>query len=119
VSFPEEVENRELPNSHAVDEIPSTSGFDSQMPHAEDVESLNSCLVVEVSLNEIPSTLGFDSTTPCSLAITVSPFHVIFDLNKVLIVTHSNRSSHTIIFRPRLKEFLEKCLAQFQSIFGL
>jgi len=119
VSFPKEVEDRELPSSHAVDEIPSTSGFDSQMPHAEDVESLNSCLVVEVGLNEIPSTLGFDSTVPCLLAMEVSPFHVIFNLNEVLIATHSDRSSHTIIFCPRLKELLEKCLAQFQSIFGL
>ncbi len=115
-TFPEEVEDRELPNSHAVDEIPSTSGFDSQMPHAEDVELLNACLVVEVDLNEIPSTLGFDSTVLRSLAMEVSPFHVIFDLNKVLIATHSNISSHTIIFHPRLKEFFEKCLAQFQSI---
>jgi hypothetical protein len=89
------------------------------MPHVEDVELLNSCLVVEIGLNEILSTLCFYSTVPHSHTMEVSPFHVIFDLNKVLIVTHSNRSSHTIIFRPRLKEFLEKCLAQFQSIFGL
>jgi hypothetical protein len=108
-----------LPNSHAVDEIPLTSGFDSQMPQAEDVELLNSCLVVEVGLNEIPSTLGFDFAVPHSLIMEVSPFHVIFDLNEVLITTHINRGSHTIILRPKLKEFLDKCLAQFQCIFGL
>jgi hypothetical protein len=44
VPFPEEVEDRESPNSHTVveaslDEISLTLGFDSQMPQVEDVES--------------------------------------------------------------------------------
>jgi hypothetical protein len=59
VSFLEEAENKESPNSCAVveiglDEIPLTLGFDSQMLQAEDVESPNSCTVVEVNLDEIP-----------------------------------------------------------------
>jgi hypothetical protein len=44
----------------------------------------------------------------------VNPFHMIFNLNGVLIITHFDRGSHTVIIRPGLKEFLEKCLVQFQ-----
>jgi hypothetical protein len=102
-----------------LNEIPPTSGFDSQMPQVKDMESLNSCLVVEVDLNEIPSTLGFDFVVLRSLVMEVNPFHVIFNLNEVLIATHFNRGSHAIILHIGLKEFLEKCFVQFQCIFGL
>ncbi len=50
------MENRESPNSHAVDESPSTSSFNSQMFQAENVESPNSCMAVEVDLDDIPLT---------------------------------------------------------------
>jgi hypothetical protein len=49
-----------------------------------------------------------------SHALEVSPFHVMFYLNIVLIMTCFNKCSHTIILHPRLKEFLEKCLMQFE-----
>jgi hypothetical protein len=78
------------------------------------VELPNSCTVVEVNLDEILSTLGGDSPVPCSHVVKVSPFHMIFDLNKVLIATCFDKGSHTIIFHPGLKNVLEKCLAQFQ-----
>jgi hypothetical protein len=50
-----------------LDEIPSTSAFNSQMPQVEDVESPNSH-IVEVDLDDIPSTLGVDSIVHHSLA---------------------------------------------------
>jgi len=80
----------------------------------ENVESPNSHTVVEVGLDEIPSTSGVSSLMPCSHVTEVHPFHVIFDINGVLIATHFNKGFCTIIFHPRLKEFREKCLAQFQ-----
>ncbi len=118
--FPKEAEDREedreLPNSRAIieanlDENPLTLGFDSQMPQAKDVELPNSCTIVAVGLDEIPSTSGVDFEEPCLPITKVNPFHVIFDLNRVLIAT---QGSHTVIFHPGLKEFLEKCLSQFQ-----
>jgi hypothetical protein len=107
VSFLEEAEYKELRNSCAIDEIPWISGFNSQMPPMEDVESVNSFTV------DIPLTLGFNSEVPCSLAVEASPFHVIFNLNEVLIATRFIKGFHTIILHLGLKEFLEKCLAQF------
>jgi hypothetical protein len=82
------VEDRESPNSHVVvevglDEIPSSLGFNSQMPQVEDVELPNSH-VVEVDLDDIPSTLGVDSVVHHSLIVEVSPFDVIFYLNEVV-----------------------------------
>jgi hypothetical protein len=51
---------------------------------------------------------------PCSLATKVNSFHVIFDLNKILIATCFDRGFSIVIMCPRLKDFLKKCLAQFQ-----
>jgi len=51
--------------------------------------------------------------------LEVNPFHVIFDLNGVLVATHFNKSrygepaSQTVVFKLRLKEFSERCVAQF------
>ncbi len=62
---------------------------------------------------------GGDSLVPCLPTMEVNPFHVIFDLNGLLITTcfkkggYGKASSCTIILHPRLKEFLEKCLALF------
>jgi len=112
--FPKEVENKKLPNSRAIDEIPLTSGFNSQMLKVEDVESLNSFATIEVSLDEIPLILGFDFKMPCSLTMEVIPFHVIFNLNGVLITTWFIKGFRTIILYLGLKEFLNKCLIQFQ-----
>jgi len=78
------------------------------------VESLNLRTVVVINLDVIPSTLNVDSGTPYSLATKVSSFHVIFDLNEVLIATCFNRGFNTVIPCPGLKEFFKKCLAQFQ-----
>jgi len=86
------------------------------LEESKDVESPNSHNVVEVGLDEIPSTSGGDYPMPRSPTSEVSPFHVIFKLNGVLIVTrfdkggYGNPTSCTIIFHLRLKEFLEKCL---------
>jgi hypothetical protein len=110
------VENRESQNSHVVDKIPLTLGFNSQlqMLKVEDLESPNSCMAIEVGLDEIPSTLSFDFVMVRSPIAKVSPFHVIFNLNGVLIPTRFNKCSRIIIFHLGLKEFLEKCLGQFQ-----
>jgi len=83
------------------------------LEEVEDVELPNSRTVVEVGLDEIPSTLGVGSPMPCLHVAEVSPFHVIFDLNGVLITTCVNKGFCTIILRPKLKEFLEKSIAQF------
>ncbi len=117
--FPKEVEDkeedRELPNSRMVvevslDEIPPTLGFDSQMPQVENVESPNSRTIVAINLDEIPSISIVNSLVPYSPIAEVSPFHVIFYLNEIMITTHFNKGFHTIIFCPKLKEFVEKCL---------
>jgi hypothetical protein len=53
------------------------------------------------------------------LVVEVSPFHVIFDLNEVLVTTHFNKGGYgkptfrTIILKHGLKELLEICVAQF------
>jgi hypothetical protein len=83
------------------------------------MESPNSHTIIELGLDEIPSTSKIDSLMFHSLSLEVNPFHVIFDLNGVLITTcfdkgkYGKVASCTIIFQPRLKEFLEKCLAEF------
>jgi len=77
------------------------------------VESPNSCAAIEVDLDEILSTSSGNSPLPYSHVVVVSPFYVFFNLNKVLITTHFNKGSCIVIFHPRLKEFLEKCLTQF------
>jgi len=106
------VEDRESSNSCAIDEIPSTLGFNSQMRRVEDVESPNSCAIVKVDLDDIPSTTSFDSKMLCSCAMEVSPCHVIFDLNKVVITTCFDRGSHIIIF-------WRNALFNSRCIFGL
>jgi hypothetical protein len=92
-------EGTESPNSHAIveaglDEIPPTSGFNSQMFQAKDVELPNSHVVVVVGSYEIPSTSSVDYEVPHLLTTEVNLFHVIFDLNKFLITKHSNKSAH-------------------------
>jgi hypothetical protein len=71
-------------------------------------------MIVAIGLDEILLASIVNSLVPYSPTMEVSPFHVIFYLNEVLITTRFDKGSHTIIFHPRLKEFLEKCLAQFQ-----
>ncbi len=78
------------------------------------MESPNSPTVIEVSLDEIPLTSDVDFEMPHLLAMEVNPFHVIFDLNGILIATCFNKGSHIVILHLVLKEFLEKCLVQFQ-----
>ncbi len=85
------------------------------------MESPNSRTVIELGLDEIPLTSGGDSLVPLLPSPKVSSFHVIFDLNKVLIATRFDKggygkvASHTVILQPRLKELLEKCLMQFHN----
>jgi hypothetical protein len=49
-------------------------------------------------------------------SLEVSLLHVIFDLNKVLVATHFNKVRYqrspprNLVFKPRLKEFLEICV---------
>ncbi len=84
------------------------------MPQVEDVESPNSHMIVAVTLDKILLTLGVDSTMHHSFTTKVGPFHVIFYLNGVLITTYFDKGFQSVILRLGLKEFLEKCLAQFQ-----
>jgi hypothetical protein len=83
------------------------------MLHVEDVEVLNSHVVIEVGLDEIPSISGFDYVLLRLPVVKVSPFHVFCDLYGVLIATRLDRGFCIVILRPILKEFLEKCFAQF------
>ncbi len=78
------------------------------------MELPNSHMVVEFGLDEIPSTLGVDSPMLCLHTSEVNPFHVIFDLNGILIITRFDKGFRSIILRLGLKEFLEKCLVQCQ-----
>jgi hypothetical protein len=78
------------------------------------VESLNSRAIVVVSLDDIPLTLNVDSEVLHSPIAKVNSFHVIFNLEGVLIATHFDRGSCTVILCLRLKEFIKKCLTQFQ-----
>jgi len=79
----------------------------------KDVELPNSH-VVEINLDEVPLTSSFNFVVPHSLVVESSPFHVIFDLNGVLLATCFDKGSRIVIFHPGLKEFFEKYLAQFQ-----
>ncbi len=116
MSFPKEVKDKESPNSCTVveislDEIPLTLGFDSQMLRVEDVESPNSCTIIVINLDEIPLTSSVNSPMFHLATTKVCPFHVIFNLNGIMITTCFDKCSYTIIFCHGLKEFLEKCLA--------
>jgi hypothetical protein len=77
----------------------------------ENVESPNSRTVVVVDFDEIFLISGVDSEVPCLPMVEVSPLHVIFNLNGVMITTHFDKGFCTVIFCPSLKEFLEKCLS--------
>jgi hypothetical protein len=87
------------------------------MPKVEDAKSLVSCVVVVIDL--ILSILGVDIEMFHLPMVEVSLLHVIFDLYTVLIATCFDRGSHTIILRPGLKEFVDKCFVQFQVYIGL
>jgi hypothetical protein len=67
-------------------------------------------VVVEVTLDEILLTSGVNSLVFCSHTMEVSPFHVIFNLSRVLIATCFDKGSRTILLHPILKEFLNKFL---------
>ncbi len=103
----------ELWNDEAgLDELPPTLGFNS--PNA----SSGKCGVTKFT-HGCCSRLGWDSfnfnsLVPYSPRTDMSPFHVIFYLNQVLIATHFNKGFHIVILCTELNEFLEKCLAQFQ-----
>ncbi len=84
------------------------------MFHAKDVESPNLCVIVEVSLDEISLTSGVNSPMPRSHTMEVNPFHVIFNLNGILIAARFDKGSCTILLHPILKEFFKKFLVQFQ-----
>ncbi len=114
---------KESLNSHSVvesnlDETPLTLSFNFQMPQVEDMESPNSHEVVVIGLDEIPLTSGVDVEMPRLPTAEVNLFHMIFDLNGVLIVTHINRGFHAIILYFGLKKFLEKCLTQLYIWFA-
>jgi len=108
-----------LPHSRVVveinlDEIPLILGFNSHIPQAKDVELPNSRTVVKVGLDERPLTLNVNSLVLCSHVAKVSPFQMIFYMNGILIVTCFDKGFYIVILYPRLKEFLEKFLVQFQ-----
>jgi hypothetical protein len=68
------------------------------MFQVEDVESLNSRVIVVVNLDEIPLTSSVDSEVPHSPIAKVKPFHVIFNLDEVLITTCFDRGFCIVIF---------------------
>ncbi len=82
----------------------------------KDVESPNSRSFSEQKMHEMPSILGIDSQVLHSPSLKVSALHVIFCLNGVSIATCFNRGGHhktpscTLILRPRLNEFLLRCI---------
>ncbi len=78
------------------------------------MESPNSHTIVVVDFDDIPLTSGVDFEVHCLPMVEVSPFHVIFDLNRVMIATHFDKGFCTVIICLGLKEFLEKSLSQFQ-----
>jgi hypothetical protein len=84
------------------------------MLQVENVKSPNSHVIVVINLDEILLILGVNSMVHHSFMAEVGPFHVIFNLNGVLITTCFDKGSHNIILCLGLKELLEKCLAQFQ-----
>jgi hypothetical protein len=80
------------------------------------VKLSNSRAVVEINLDEIPLISGGNSLVFHLLVMKVSPFHMIFNMNKVIIARHFDKggygkaTSHITIFFLGLKEFLEKCV---------
>jgi hypothetical protein len=80
------------------------------------VKLSNSHAAVEINLDEIPLISGGNSLVFRLLVTKVSPFHMIFNLNKVIIATHFDKggygkaTSHITILFLGLKEFLEKCV---------
>jgi len=58
------------------------------------MESPNSCVFVELKMDEMPLTSGVDSLVFRSLVMEVNPFHVIFNLNGVLVATHFNKGGY-------------------------
>ncbi len=62
---------------------------------------------------------GIELSSAHSPTLEVNPFHVIFYLNGVLVATHFDKgiygklASQIVILKLRLKEFLERCVAQF------
>jgi hypothetical protein len=60
----------------------------------KDVESPNSCTIIEVNLDEIALILGGNSPVFHLPMAKVTPFHVIFDLNASLITTHINKGKY-------------------------
>ncbi len=72
----------------------------------------------EQEFHEMPSSSKMDSQVLCLHLPKVCPLHVIFYLNAVLSTTHIDRGGYQkgpfcIIFKLGLKEFLERCIAQF------
>jgi hypothetical protein len=91
-----------------------------------DVKFLSFFLLNVEHLDEMPShsSCGIASKRTCSLLLEVSIFHVIFNLNGVLMATRfamvqnieQQKPSipfHILILKPGLKEFLEWCIVQF------
>jgi hypothetical protein len=80
------------------------------------VKLSNSHAIVEINLDEIPLILGGNSLVFCLLVAKVSPFHMNFNLNKVIIATHFDKGGygkatfHITIHFLQLKELLEKCV---------
>jgi hypothetical protein len=66
----------------------------SFLEEAKEMKSPNSCVFVELKMDEMPFILGIDSLVFCSLIMEVSPFHVIFNLNGVLVATHFNKGGY-------------------------
>jgi hypothetical protein len=90
----------------------------------EEVESSNSHVVGELRLDEMPLISGVDSLVPRSPPLEVSLFHVIFNLNKILVATHFNKGKYgklascIVILKPRLKKSLKRCVSNSMCIFG-
>jgi hypothetical protein len=74
------------------------------LEEAKKMELPNSHALVELGLDEMPSTLKVDSQVFHSPLAMMSPFHVIFYLNGILIAPHFDRGgyhkapSRTVIF---------------------
>ncbi len=75
------------------------------LEEAKKVELPNSRTFVELGMDEMPSISKVDSLVPCSPTAEVNRFHVIFNLNKILVTTYFDKdiygkvASRTIIFQ--------------------
>lgn len=84
------------------------------------MESPNSRSLSEQKFHEVPSTSRINFPMSHSPSSKLSPLHVIYNLNGVLVATCFNRGKYqrapswTIVFKPWLKEFLERHIMQFQ-----